>query len=91
MATLEVRNRMSAIELKAAHGQIDIVKNPKTGKIFFACGNIVGYVSPKVQELAEKQEAKLENLAYCECSKEGSDTWVPMLTLKGTSNILQSL
>lgn len=47
---LEVRNRMTARALQASQkSPLDFIPNPrKEGNLFFGCGSVVGYISPKV-------------------------------------------
>lgn len=89
MDKLLVRNRMSAKALIESQGEnLDLVSNPKTGKLFFACRTIQGYVSPKVQESYDSLETS--DLTVAECSKPGSNTWVWCLMMKGTNNVKKS-
>ena len=84
---MEVRNQMSARELKSMHGSIDIVQNPHTGKMFFTCGSITGVVGTKAKE--EIHTLGLDDLNYCEVNIEGN--WVGCLMKKASNNVLRSL
>ncbi len=91
MSTLEVRNRMSASALKQSeNGNIEFIQNPKTGKLFFACGTKTGYISPKVREAQEAGNLRLEDMQYAECKKPGTNDWVSCLMMRGTANVVAS-
>lgn len=95
MEALEVRNQKSATELViTANSMIEFKTNPKTQKLFFACGNITGYVSPKVKENLES--VTLEDLNYAEIKKPGlpdinpetgKSNWVPCLMMAGVKAV----
>lgn len=87
MADIISRSKMSASELKAQHGDINFVENPKTGKLFFSCGSIVGYISPKVQAAAEAGTLSLADMDYAQCSTDGGNTWVDCLMMRATNNV----
>ena len=88
MSNITATNRMSGIELKAKHGSIDFINNPKTGKLFFSAGSITGYVSPKVAENLDT--ITLEDIQYAEVSIDGAEA-VPTLMMKSTTNVVRSL
>lgn len=102
MDKLETRNRMTANQLMSAQGaDIEFIKNPNTGKLFFACGNITaGYMSPAVQQKAS--EVTTDELQYAEVKKpgipdvdpiSGTSNWVPCLMMVGNSkqNVVRTL
>ena len=86
---METRNRMSASALKKSENvnKIEFIKNPNTGKLFFACGSKQGYISPRVKEAYEKNELTLDKMDYCECSIDG-ETYVPCLMMHANSNVV---
>lgn len=88
MSTITATNKMSARALKQAHGVIEFIKNPHTGKCFFTCGSITGYVSPKVQE--NLNNVDLDDLQYAEVSIDGKEA-VPCLMMKSTNNVMKTL
>lgn len=76
-------NRMSAAQLIKVQGcNIDLVENPHTGKIFFVCGNVKGYVSPAVLE--NLNTVSVEELQFAEVSIDGKPS-VPCLMMVGNS------
>ena len=83
-------NQMSAKALCIReNSELTFVKNPKTGKIFFACGSIKnGYVSPKVQE--NLGNLKIEDIQYAEVSIDGN-TPVPTIMMNNTNNTVRTL
>ncbi len=85
------RNQMSGRELKAQHGAIEFVENPKTNKLFFACGTLRGYVSPKVQEAVTKGNLTIDQINYAQCSTDGGDNWVDCIMMKSTNNVKMTL
>lgn len=88
MAQITATNRMSGTQLKATYGNIEFVKNPNTGNIFFTCGSITGYVSPKVKE--NINTVTLDELQYAEVSIDGNEP-VPTLMMKSTANVVRTL
>lgn len=88
MSEITATNKMSARTLKQAHGNIEFVKNPHTGKVFFTCGSITGYASPKVQE--NLASVTIDDLQYAEVSINGQPA-VPCLMMRGTNNVLKTL
>jgi hypothetical protein len=78
---------MSGTELKANHGTIEFVNNPKTGKLFFTAGSITGYVSPKVAENIDT--ITLDDIQYAEVSIDGAEA-VPTIMMK-SANVVRSL
>lgn len=81
MDKLISRNSMSAKALVITQNAlIDFIEGKK-GNIFFSCGAIArGYVSPALQKIW--QTATLDDIQYCECSKDGK-TFVPCLMTVG--------
>ena len=88
MSQITATNKMSGRALKQAHGAIEFVKNPNTGKCFFTCGSIVGYVSPKVE--SNLDSVTLDDIQYAEVSIDGKPA-VPCLMMKATTNVLKTL
>lgn len=81
------RNKMSARALTQQEGaSLDFVKNPKNNKIFFSCGNTVGYISKKV----DINKVELDDLDYAEVKSEKGD-WIPCLFMKASNNVVRSL
>ena len=58
MANSNFSNTKSVASFKAEHGnQMQVVKNPNNGNIFFTCGDgTTGYISKPVQEKITKSE-----------------------------------
>ena len=81
-------NRMSGNRLVEKYGEIQFIENKKTGKIFFAAGDIHGYVSPKVQ--AKYTTVTLDELEYAEVSIDGAKA-VPTLMMANNANVLRRL
>jgi hypothetical protein len=88
MSQITATNKMSGRARKQAHGAIEFVKNPNTGKCFFTCGSIVGYVSPKVE--SNLDSVTLDDIQYAEVSIDGKPA-VPCLMMKATNNVLKTL
>lgn len=89
MDKLEVRNRMTARELVTRKQCILDFLPSKSGKVFFACGNVSGYISPAVQKRLET--ITLDEMQYAECKKpglpdfdeKGESNWIPCLMVIG--------
>lgn len=82
-------NRMSASALCAKENSaIEFINNPHTGNIFFACGNVTGYVSPKVRENLDS--VSINELQFAEVSIDGKEP-VPCLMMRGTDNVVKTL
>lgn len=77
------RNPMSAKQLVISkNSTIDQRVNPKTGKAFFTCGDITGYISqPALQALNEGKD--IDDFKYAEISNDDGLTWVPCLMVVG--------
>lgn len=91
MANLVIDNRMPASQMMRAEGaNLDVVKNPKTGKIFFSCGSKHGYISKKLA--GQLDSVALSDITYGEihATINGADTVVPTLFLAGTANVVKS-
>lgn len=78
------RNSKSASQLVIENNSIiDLKRNPQTGKVFFTCGSITGYASPKaVQAMQEGKD--ISEFKFAEVSKDNGTTWVPCLMVVGT-------
>lgn len=82
-------NRMTAAALCAKENSaIEFIKNPHTGNIFFACGSVTGYVSPKVRENLDS--VTINDLQFAEVSIDNNEP-VPCLMMKGTDNVVKTL
>jgi hypothetical protein len=84
-------DRMSAADLCKNQGSpIEFIKNPNKGTIFFTCGQITGYCSPKVQEKADT--VTLDELQFGRMSIDGQPA-VPILMMVGNSkqNVVRTL
>lgn len=77
------RNEMSAKQLVISqNATIDHRVNPHTGRAFFTCGDITGYISPNaLKALNEGQD--IDAFRYAEVSKDNGQTWVPCLIVVG--------
>lgn len=77
------RNEMSAKQLVISkNATIDHRVNPNTGKDFFTCGDITGYISPNaLKALNEGQD--IDAFRYAEVSKDNGQTWIPCLMVVG--------
>lgn len=83
-------NRMSAKSLvNNTEEAIDFIKNPKTGNIFFVCGNITGGVSQKVKDAHAAGTLTIDQMEYAEVSRDGAPA-VPVLMMKSTNNVVAS-
>ena len=86
-------NRMTARQLVIKeNAELQRVNNPNTGKAFFVCGNVRGYISPNADALIMSGKATLDNLQYAEVSIDNNPA-VPCLMVVGNSrqNITHSL
>lgn len=90
---MEIRNEMSATELKAKHGAIKIVSNPKNnGSLFFSCGSIVGAVGKTAK--ANIETCSIDDLSYAEVKVEdasGKEVWMPVLMYQDPKNVRRTL
>lgn len=83
------RNRMSATALKEQqHDSIHIIENPNTGKLFFTCGAVRGYITKKTQETIDT--VPVEDLEYAEVLS-AENGYIPCLFLRGKSNEKRTL
>lgn len=82
-------HRMSASTLcTKENSALEFITNPNTGNIFFVCGNVTGYVSPKVRENLDS--VTINDLQFAEVSIDGKEP-VPCLMMKGTENVVKTL
>lgn len=79
MANITTTNRMSGKKLIANNGPIEF-HTSANGNIYFTCGEIVGYVSPKVREKIDTVTA--DELGFAEVSIDGQEA-IPTLMLRG--------
>ena len=77
------RNEMSAKQLVISKNKtIDYRVDPNTGKAFFTCGDITGYISPNAQKaLDEGQDIDL--FRYAEVSRDNGVSWISCLMVVG--------
>ena len=77
------RNEMSAKQLVISkNATIDHRVDPNTGKSFFTCGDITGYISPNaLKALDEGQD--IDAFRYVEVSKDNGQTWIHCLMIVG--------
>lgn len=74
---------------------IDIVKNPNTGKFFFACGRtadgktFAGAIGAKALENIQKGDFTKDNYKVAFVSMDGAAA-VPCLMVKSSSNVVGS-
>lgn len=91
MATMVIDNRMTASELMRSEGaNLDVVKNPNTGKLFFTCGSKRGYISHKVAENLNSLSASDIQYGEIHANINGQPTVVPTLFLANTANVVKS-
>lgn len=92
MSDFTIKNRMTASALKEQqHAKIDVVRNPKTGKLFFQCGTIRGYMVKKLA--ACFKSTPIEDIEFGEILSTQGETagkYVPCLFLKGKNNVEHS-
>lgn len=83
----ECTDRMSARALMVAQqSNLDFVESPRTGKLFFSCGEKRGYCSPAVRAKFAENSLKLEDLEFANVSMDGGKP-VPSLMMKSTQNV----
>ena len=77
------RNSMSAkLLVISKNATIDHRVDPNTGKDFFTCGDITGYISPNaLKALNEGQD--IDAFRYAEVSKDNGQTWIHCLWVDG--------
>lgn len=87
---IQALNRMSAKALCIKeNAKLEFIKNPKTGKVFFACGSIkTGYVSPKVQENLDN--VKIDDLQFADVVIDGGEP-VPTIMMNNTENVVRKM
>ncbi len=96
MANISINSRENVIEFIGRNHatRLDIVKNPKTGKMFFSLDNkeaTKGAVSKSLQEdIASGKKLSLSEVTVGETVMEGQSTPVYLLMKRGESNTLQS-
>ena len=80
------RNEMTAKQLVISKNKtIDHRVDPATGKDFFTCGDITGYISPNaVKALNEGQD--IDAFRYAEVSKDNGISWIPCLMVAGNKS-----
>jgi hypothetical protein len=91
MSNITATNRMSCAQLmRTQNAELQIVENPKTGKLFFVCGLIKGYISPAV--LGKIDSVTVEELQFAEVSIDGNPA-VPCLMMvgDGSKNVKRTL
>lgn len=91
MSNIVATNRMSCAQLmKSQNSELQFIENPNTGKIFFMCGEIKGYVSPAV--LSKMNSVTVKDLQYAEVSIDNKQA-VPCLMMvgDGSKNVRRTL
>ena len=91
MSNIVATNRMSCAQLmKSQDSELQFVENPNTGKIFFVCGAVKGYVSPAV--LQNMDSVTVSDLQFAEVSIDGKPS-VPCLMMvgDGSKNVKRTL
>lgn len=87
---VQLKNKMTAADLVRLHNApIEFLENPKTGKLFFRCKDIKGYVSPAAKK-AVLEDCSIDDLQYAEVSTDGSQ-FLPCLMLKQKRNVVKIL
>ena len=86
MGNITAFNRMSGRQLIDKFGPIEFCKSSK-GNIYFVCGSIVGYVSPKVRE--KMDTITVDELSFAEVSIDDEEA-VPTLMLR-SHNVVHTL
>lgn len=90
MAKMDIDNRMTASELMKSEGaNLDIVKNPNTGKLFFNCGSKKGYISHKVAEKLDTLQPSDIQYGEIHAVIDGKPKIVPTLFLASTANVVK--
>ena len=91
MANLVIDNRMTASELmRSEDANLDIVKNPHTGKLFFTCGSKRGYISKHVAENLSSLQASDIQYGEIHATINGQPAVVPTLFMASTANVVKS-
>ena len=91
MGKMVIDNRMTAAQLMRSEGaNLDIVKNPKTGKIFFTCGSKRGYISHKVVNQLGTLDASDIQYGEIHAVINNEAVVVPTLFLAVTNNVVKS-
>ena len=86
-----IDNRMTASELMRSEGaNLDVVKNPNTGNLFFACGTKKGYISHKVAEKLDTLQPSDIQYGEIHAVINGAQTVVPTLFMASTANVVKS-
>ena len=84
MNNIVATNRMSCAQLmKSQNSELQFIENPNTGKIFFICGEIKGYVSPAV--LQKMNTVSVQDLQFAEVSIDNKPA-VPCLMMVGDAS-----
>ena len=84
MGNIVATNRMSCAQLmKSQNSELQFIENPNTGKIFFMCGEIKGYVSPAV--LQNMNTVSVQDLQFAEVSIDNKPA-VPCLMMIGDAS-----
>lgn len=84
MNNIVATNRMSCAQLmKSQNSELQFIENPNTGKIFFMCGEIKGYVSPAV--LQNMNTVSVQDLQFAEVSIDNKPA-VPCLMMIGDAS-----
>lgn len=91
MEKMVIDNRMTAAQLMRSEGaNLDIVKNPNTGKLFFNCGSKKGYISKNVANQLDTLQAADIQYGEIHAVIDGKPEIVPTLFLASTTNVVKS-
>lgn len=101
MATFRKLNETSLQEyINNKSAVLDIVENPKTGKVFFACAGEVGAIGAKaleaLKEGADATELRMAKIQVLEddgtpsVDEEGKNIVLLCIQARGTTNVLRS-
>ena len=91
MAKMVIDNRMTASELMRSEGaNLDVVKNPNTGKLFFTCGSKRGYISHNVAKQLDTLAAADIQYGEIHAVINNEAVVVPTLFLAATNNVVKS-
>lgn len=82
---MQIRNKKSVRQLCAEQQDcIDFIRNPNNGKVFFECGELLGYVSPDAASRAMEPDATIDDFRFGEVSKDGGNTYIPCIMERHT-------
>lgn len=82
MPTFANRKSLRAL-MQEQQSTADVIQNPKTGKLFFTCGSIRGYISKKLAQVYQTTPA--EDVEFADVTTDDG-VCIPCLFLKGKNN-----